>query len=85
MRITIHLPDELIGLWPSEREPAQEILLAVLLEEYRQGRISHGKIGSVLDLDYWETEQLLRERGVPLNYSEADLRDDCQTLREYLK
>jgi predicted HTH domain antitoxin len=46
------------------------------LEEYRQGRISHGKIGHTLGLDYWQTEQLLHERGVPLIYSQADLHDD---------
>ena len=85
MRITIHLPDELVGLLPAGREMAREIVLALLFEEYRQGHISHGKIGSVLGLDYWATDRLLRERGVPLNYSEIDLRDDCRTLRERLK
>ena len=85
MHITIQVPDELIGLLLPGREPAQEFVLAVLLDRYRAGRISPGGIGRLLGLGYWETEQLLCERGVPLSYSETDLHDDTEAVREFLK
>jgi predicted HTH domain antitoxin len=38
----------------------------------------------MLGLDYWQTEAFLRERGVPLNYSAADLQADTATLARIL-
>jgi predicted HTH domain antitoxin len=37
-----------------------------------------------LGLDYWQTEVFLQERGVPLNYSAADLETDRATLANIL-
>ena len=38
----------------------------------------------MLGLDYWQTEAFLQERGVPLNYSTADLEADNLTLEKIL-
>jgi hypothetical protein len=38
----------------------------------------------MLGLDYWQTETFLTERGVPLNYSPADLAADSATLEKIL-
>jgi predicted HTH domain antitoxin len=38
----------------------------------------------MLGLDYWQTEAFLQERGVPLNYSAADLEADSVTLDKIL-
>ena len=38
----------------------------------------------MLALDYWQTESFLKERGVPLNYSAADLEADTATLAKVL-
>ena len=54
------------------------------IEGYRAGRLSHRQVGQMLGLDYWETESFLRERGVPLNYSAADLEADNATLDKIL-
>jgi predicted HTH domain antitoxin len=37
-------------------------------------------VGDLLGMDYWQVEQLLEARGVPLNYSAADLEADAATL-----
>ena len=42
------------------------------------------QVGEMLGLDYWQTERLLTERHVPLNYSMADLQADRATLDEVL-
>ena len=56
-------------------------LEALAIEGYREGKLSLGKLAELLgmpttlDADHW-----LAERGVALNYSGDDFRDDCRTL-----
>jgi hypothetical protein len=38
----------------------------------------------MLGLDYWQSETFLQQRGVPLNYSVADLEADNATLARIL-
>ena len=38
----------------------------------------------MLGLDYWQTEIFLKQRGVPLNYSAADMEADHATLAKIL-
>ncbi len=54
------------------------------IESYRAGRLSHRQFGKMLGMDYWQTETFLKERGVPLNYSAADLESDNATLAKIL-
>jgi predicted HTH domain antitoxin len=54
------------------------------IERYRAGRLSHRQVGELLGLDYWQTEIFLKERGVPLNYSAADLEADNAALTKIL-
>ncbi len=54
------------------------------IEGYRAGRLSHRQFGEMLGLDYWQAENFLKERGVPLNYSVADLEADNATLAKQL-
>ena len=42
------------------------------------------EVAEMLGLDYWQTETFLKERGVPLNYSAADLEADTATLAKIL-
>jgi predicted HTH domain antitoxin len=54
------------------------------VESYRAGRLSHRQVGQLLGMDYWQTENFLRERNVPLNYSEASLEADSAALDKIL-
>jgi predicted HTH domain antitoxin len=54
------------------------------VESYRVGRLSHRQVGQLLGLDYWQTENFLRERNVLLNYSDADSGADCAALDKIL-
>ncbi len=51
---------------------------------FRAGRRSHGQVGEMLGLGYWQTEAFLNDRGVPVNYSAADLDADNATLDKIL-
>jgi predicted HTH domain antitoxin len=73
MKVTIELPDELI------RDPAtasREVLEAALIQAYMEGRITLRAFGQRLGLDYWQAEEFLQRKRVPLNYSEQDLERD---------
>ena len=65
--------------------PARQVIEDAAIERYRAGRLSHRQVGEALGLDYWQTEAFLKERGVPLNYSAADLETDAATLEKVLR
>ena len=50
----------------------------------QDGRLSHRQVGEMLALDYWQAEAFLKELGVPLNYSAADLEADNAMLAKIL-
>jgi predicted HTH domain antitoxin len=56
-------------------------LEALALEGYRDGKLSVGKLAELLGLSTThDANQWLAERGIPLNYSIDDFRNDCRTL-----
>ena len=73
MKVTIELPDELV------RDPAtaeRDLYEAALIQAYMEGRITSRGLGQRLGLDYWQTEDFLQRRHIPLNYTEVDLERD---------
>jgi len=85
MQVIVELPDSLARqLGESPDAVGRRVLEDVALEGYRTGRLSHRQVGAMLGLDYWQTEQFLKGRGVPLNYSPADLEADAATLGRIL-
>ena len=54
------------------------------IEGYRAGRLTQRQVGAMLGLDYWQTENFLNQRAVPVNYSAADLAADNATLEKIL-
>jgi len=55
---------------------------ALLIEAYRLGKLSIGRLARTLGLGVAEADQWLGQRGIPINYSFDDFRADQQTLRE---
>ena len=52
---------------------------ARLIERYRSGEISCGKLGEQLGFtSLWEAEAFLQEKGIDLNYDEQELASDLQ-------
>ena len=85
IEVIIQLPDTLANTFGVTTEArVQRLSEDAAIEEYRAGRLSQRQVGEMLGLDYWQTEQLLAERHVPLNYSTADLQADRVTLDEVL-
>ena len=59
----------------------QKGLEALAIEGYREGKLSLGKVAELLGLPTTQdADQWLADRGVALNYSADDFREDCRTL-----
>lgn len=50
------------------------------IENYKQGKISLGKLGDLLNLNKWDTFDMLNEKKIPLNYSKEDFAEDTKIL-----
>jgi predicted HTH domain antitoxin len=85
MQVTVEMPDQVARQWgETPATVGRHVLEDAAIERYRAGRLSHRQAGQMLGLDYWQMEAFLKERGVPLNYSAADLQADTATLAKIL-
>ena len=85
MQITLELSDHAARQWgDTPLAVGRHVLEDAAIERYRAGRLSQRQVGDLLGLDYWQTETFLKQRGVPLNYSPADLDADRTTLDKIL-
>jgi predicted HTH domain antitoxin len=81
MQVTLKMPDQIARHWGETPDAiGRNVMEDAAVEGYRAGRLSQRQVGEMLGLDYWRTESFLKERGVPLNYSAADLDADSATL-----
>ncbi|MEA3360396.1 MAG: UPF0175 family protein [Thermodesulfobacteriota bacterium] len=80
--LEIELPDSTFRSLKIPRDQWPEFLRrTVAVALYREGKISLGKAKELAGLDNkWEMIQLLNERGVNLNYTAQDVREDLETL-----
>ncbi|MGH8228356.1 MAG: UPF0175 family protein [Steroidobacteraceae bacterium] len=86
MDVVVNMPDLLARQWGDDPQAiARGLKEDAVLERYRTGKLSHRQVGEALGLDYWQTEAFLTERGVPLNYSVADLEADELVLERILR
>ena len=58
----------------------RKALEAIALEGYRQGALSHGQVGRILEMDYEETEGFLQQHDANLLYDKEDLQMDREAL-----
>jgi len=84
IQVTLDLPDDisaaLEGRWPDVPRQALE---ALAVEAYRTGALTESQVRRLLRLEArFEVHALLKEHGVPLRYTKADLEDDLAAHRE---
>ncbi|MGB7442514.1 MAG: UPF0175 family protein [Coleofasciculaceae cyanobacterium] len=86
MQITIELPDEIahqLQLQPSKI--SRRILELIAADNYRQGRIGAAQVRQMLNLSSrWETYEFLKGEKAYLPYTEDDLEQDVQAIRNVL-
>jgi hypothetical protein len=83
MQVTFDIPDTYANaLKAAGRDPARIALEALLVEAYRGGHLSEGQIKHILGYGTRiQVHQLLKDHGVPLDITLADLHKDIETLR----
>lgn len=82
MKLTIDLPIELVrsaGLFGEAGSARAKLLL--LLELYREGKLSVGKLAEILSISQAELFEKMNEHGTYINYSSEDLAEDRETLK----
>ncbi len=85
MQVTIEIPDAVVAqLKLNGRSLSRELLEAFAVEGYRTEKLSRGQVSELLGLNYWETEEFLREHGAFLHCDLSDLEQDRKTLRTAL-
>ena len=57
---------------------------ALAVEAYRQGKLSLGQFARILGIDTYTADGTLKQRGIMLNYTADDLRQDVATLERLL-
>jgi hypothetical protein len=55
---------------------------AFLVELYRRQKISQHQLGMALDLDHYDTDEVLKSHGVALEISVEEQRAEAASLRE---
>jgi len=81
MQIQIALPDDVAhSLEEKWGSLERKILEMLVIEAYREGSISAGKVRELLGISTrLEVDAFLKAKGVDLHYDEADFEADCQT------
>ena len=86
VEVIFKLPDSLAHAFGETAEiRGRRLMEDAAVEEYRIGQLSQRQVGEMLGLDYWQTEEFLAGRNIPVNYSLGDLQTDRETLAEVLR
>ncbi|MBD2060610.1 UPF0175 family protein [Oculatella sp. FACHB-28] len=84
MQITIELPDDIASQLPSGNI-SRRILELIAADSYRQGRIGAAEVRQMLNFSSrWETYEFLKREKADLPYTEDDLEQDVQNIRNVL-
>ena len=83
MTVTFQLEDDLEKqLRQDLGDLSQAARDALLMEAYRMGKLSIGRLARTLGVGVLEADDWLAQRGVSLNYSFEDFKADERTLQE---
>ncbi len=84
MQITIEIPDDIAHRLVQEVDNLpRHVLESLVIEAYRAELITHAEVGRVLNLpSRWETDAFLKRVEAYIHYTEADLQQDRETLRQ---
>ncbi|MEM7512009.1 MAG: UPF0175 family protein [Bacteroidota bacterium] len=79
--LTIQIPD----INPADEQLAQTIRAEVASVLYQQKVWSLGQAARFTGMAYIQFQDFLASRSIPLNYDEADLMNDIQASKDFMK
>ena len=80
MQIAIELPDEIVVQLGGAENMSQRVKEEIVVDAYRQGKLSRHQVGQALQRDYWQTEELLLHYQAKRPYALSDLEIDRDAL-----
>jgi len=80
MQVTVEVPESLALQVAKAGDVSRQLLESAVLERYRAGLISRGRLAELLALSFWQSEEFLRLHGVEGSYSEEDFDADVTAL-----
>jgi predicted HTH domain antitoxin len=84
MHITIELPDD-IAIQLQSANISHRVLELIAADNYRQGRIGAAEVRRMLNFpSRWETYEFLKREKAYLPYTEDDLEQDINAIRNVL-
>jgi predicted HTH domain antitoxin len=84
MHITIELPDD-IAIQLQSANISHRVLELIAADNYRQGRIGAAEVWQMLNLpSRWEIYEFLKREKAYLPYTEDDLEQDVNAIRNVL-
>jgi predicted HTH domain antitoxin len=85
MQITVEIPDEIAQrLDQTPGSLSRHLLELIIADAYRCGKVNTAEVHQILQLpSRLETHAFLKRMGVYLNYDEAELEQDLQTLKKF--
>ncbi|MFB2838722.1 UPF0175 family protein [Floridanema evergladense] len=85
MQITVEIPDEIVQrLDQTLGNLSRRLLEIIVADAYNCGKVNTAEVRQMLNLSSrLETHAFLKRMGVYLNYDEAELEQDLQTLQEF--
>lgn len=84
MSITLEIPNnihEALHVTPAETEKRLKLELAVAL--YAQKALSQGKAAELAGLDWFDFNEVLAERAIPMHYGQKELEEDLAYARSF--
>ena len=79
--VTIELPEPIQETLRAQGEELPRFFLeAAAVEGYRREALTQGKVGEMLGLNFWQTEEFLKAHGAYLHYDEKEFELDMATL-----
>ena len=86
MTLSIEIPDSIAQqLRLDGPECRRRALEMVALEGYRSGEISRRQVGELLSLDFFATEQFLKEHHASIEMGVDEFREDANALENLLR
>lgn len=82
MQITIDIPDEYIQrLEPNLANLSQRIRETLVIEAYKDQRLTSAEVGRILNLNRFEVDAFLKQHQAYWPYTIADFNQDLETLQ----
>jgi hypothetical protein len=84
MQITIEIPDDIAQRLAQQVDNLpRRALESVVIEAYRAELITSAEVGRILELDSrWDVDAFLKQAEAYLPYTEGDLEQERETLRQ---